>query len=141
MAYLPSIHILLLTIAKWCSPRWQLNDLKGYSGHENMNYSIKYNTFYWLKSICWINFFTLIGIKRIFHCEDLIVLFQTKILSLTLKKLPMALLFLLINLNFLENVLLRNVHIIVIFIIGSRREYVLELVGLKNKTDNALFLL
>lgn len=53
----------------------------------------------------------------------------------------MALLFLLINFNFLENVLLRNVHIIVIFIIGSRREYVLELVGLKNKTDNALFLL
>lgn len=51
----------------------------------------------------------------------------------------MALLFLLINFNFLENVLLRNVHIIVIFIIGSRGKYVLELVGLKNKTDNALF--
>lgn len=81
----------------------------------------------------------MIRIKRIFHCEDLIVLFQTKILSLTLKKLPLALLFLLINFNFLENVLLRNVHVIVIFIIGSRGEYVLELMGLKNKTDNVQF--
>lgn len=56
-----------------------------------------------------------------------------------LKKLPVALLFLLVNFNFGGHVLLRNVQIIVIFIIGFRGEYVLELVGLNNKTDNALF--
>lgn len=51
----------------------------------------------------------------------------------------MVLLFFLINFNFLENVLLWNVYIIVIFIIGFCGEYVLEFVDFKNKIDNVLF--